>query len=99
MNSAYLNQSRYSCQFSIFVPNFHKKDIPDLTEKKLSTTMEFCIFKICLATESHYKQAALNSVIKYKDHERYIWSKTNKVNITIEFGIFESNYVPNFTLT
>ena len=60
--------------------------------------MEFFVFEICLATESHYKQTTLNFAIKYENHERYIRSKTNKVNITIEFGIFEAKYVPNFSL-
>ena len=52
--------------------------------------------RISLGTKFQVKLTILIFWTKFEQKE-YIQSKTEKVNITIEFSIFELVYVPNFT--
>ena len=53
--------------------------------------------RICLWIKFYFDQTILNSWTKFAQ-ERYLWLKTEKVNIIIEFCIFKSVLVPNFRL-
>ena len=50
-----------------------------------------------LCIKFHFEQTILNFWTKFAQ-ERYLWSKTEKVNIIIEFRIFKLVLVPNFSL-
>ena len=53
--------------------------------------------RISLGTKFHFEQTILNFWIKCAQ-EKYLWSKTERVNIVNEFHIFELVMVPNFSL-
>ena len=52
---------------------------------------------ISLCIKFHFEQTILNFWTKFAQ-ERYLWSKTEKVNIIIEFRLFKLVLVPNFSL-
>ena len=52
---------------------------------------------ISLCIKFHFEQAILNFCTKFAQ-ERYLWSKTVKVNIIIEFRFFKLALVPSFSL-
>ena len=53
--------------------------------------------RISLCIKFHFEQTILNFWTKFAQ-ERYLWSKTEKVNIIIEFRLFKLVLVPNFSL-
>ena len=55
-------------------------------------------FWISLCIEFHFEQTIFNFWTKFVQ-ERYLCSKTEKVNIIIEFRIFKLALLPNFSLT
>ena len=62
------------------------------------TAIEFCALEFVFESNSTLtKQFGPKFLTKFAQ-ERYLWSKTEKVNIIIEFCIFKSVLVPNFRL-
>ena len=53
--------------------------------------------RISLYIKFHFQQTILNFWNKFAQ-ERYLWSKTEKLNIIIEFRLFKLVLVPNFSL-
>ena len=53
--------------------------------------------RISLCIKFHFEQTILNFWTKFAQ-DRYLWSKTEKVNIIIEFRVFKLVLVPNFSL-
>ena len=53
--------------------------------------------RISLDAKFHVKQTILSSWAKIT-HKGYVWSKTEQVNITIDFSKFELVQMPNFIL-
>ena len=53
--------------------------------------------RISLCIEFNFEQTILNFWTKFAQ-ERYLWSKTEKLNIIIEFRLFKLVLVPNFSL-
>ena len=53
--------------------------------------------RISLCIKLHSEQTILNCWTKFAQ-KRYFWSRTEKVNIIIEFHIFKLVLVPNFSL-
>ena len=53
--------------------------------------------RISLCIKFHFEQTILNFWTKFAQ-ERYLWSKTEKLNIIIEFCLFKLVLVPNFSL-
>ena len=52
---------------------------------------------VSLCIKFHFEQIILNFCTKFAQ-ERYLWSKTEKLNIIIEFRLFKLVLVPNFSL-
>ena len=52
---------------------------------------------ISLCIKLHFEQTSLNFWTKFAQ-QRYLWSKTEKVNIIIEFGLFKLVFVAHFSL-
>ena len=53
--------------------------------------------RISICIKFYFEQNILNFWTKFAQ-ERYLWSKTEKVNIIIEFRLFKLVLVPNFSL-
>ena len=53
--------------------------------------------RISLCIKFHFKQTTLSFWTRFAQ-ERYLWSKTEKLNIIIEFCLFKLVLVPNFSL-
>ena len=53
--------------------------------------------RISLCIKLHFEQTILNFWTKFAQ-QRYLWSKTEKVNIIIEFGLFKLVFVAHFSL-
>ena len=53
--------------------------------------------RISLRIKVHFEQTILSFWTKFS-LERYLWSKTEKLNIIIEFRLFKLVLVPNFSL-
>ena len=101
MNSAYLNWSKY--KISGETVNF---DILDQVCPKKVFLVEnrkrehhHWILRIWIGLSTKF-QAKLSILIFWTKfaQKRYFWSKAEKVNIIIEFCVFELVYVPNFRL-
>ena len=76
-------------------PNLPKKSISNLYQKKMYTTIKFWIFK-----SVYIPNFSLNSQFNFFGQifpTKYFQSKTEKVNITNEFYIFESVLATNFS--
>ena len=53
--------------------------------------------RISLCIKFHFEQTTLRFWTRFAQ-ERYLWSKTEKMNIIIEFCLFKLVLVPNFSL-
>ena len=67
---------------------FGQKECFRSKTEKVTTTIEFCIFKFSLGTTFQLKVTILICLTKFPDKE-YFRSKLEKVNTTIEFYVFE----------
>ena len=79
----------------IFWTKFAQKGISNLNQKKMNTTIKSCIFKWV-----YIPNFSLNWQFNFFDQicpTKYFQSKTEKVDISNEFCIFESVLVTNFS--
>ena len=79
-------------------PNLPKKVFTFEKKKKSEHHQWIKHSQISLSTKFHFKQAILNFKTKFAQKGYFQW-KTEKVNITIDFCIFELVLIPNFSLT
>ena len=82
-------------RFFFFWTKFDQKSISNLNQKKMNTIIKFCIFK-----SVYILNFSLNWQFNFFDKifpTKYFQSKTEKVDITNEFYIFESVLATNFS--
>ena len=83
-------------QFCFFGPNFPKKVLS--VENRKSQLYHWIVdIRISLGTKIQLKQTILIFWTKFTQ-KGYPWWKTEKMNITIEFCIFELVWVSNFSV-
>ena len=92
----YVSSFTLNWQYWQFGPNLPKKGI--LIESEKSEHCHWILhIRISLCIKFHLKLIILTFWTKFA-HKGHFWSKTKKVNTTIEFCIFELVYVSSFTL-
>ena len=84
-------------QFWIFGQNLPRKCFSDLKQKKWKLPSNSAYIQISLATKFQLKLTGLIFLTKFSQ-KSYFRSKSEKLNMTMEFCILELVKVPNFSL-
>ena len=91
------NKFQLKLTILIFWSKFTSKKILSAEDRKSELLDRILQIRISLGNKFQLKLTIFINWTKFAQ-KRYFWSKTEKVITTIEFGIFESLWVSNFSL-
>ena len=97
-NSTYSNKSRFSISTILIFVEISKKNILPVENTKNEYHYWILHVRISLSTSFQLKLIIAIIWTKFSKKGSYFQSKTDKIDTTIEFCIFELGFISNFTL-